>query len=71
MNLTDILGLLAPALIISSFMLKDLRKLRWVNTVGCALFVAYGVLLDMNLPIIITNAFIIGINMWQLFFVKE
>jgi hypothetical protein len=66
MDITSIVGYSASIVLIISFMLKDITKLRIVNTVGCALFVAYGYLLDVNWPIIIPNVFIMGVNVYHL-----
>jgi hypothetical protein len=66
MDITSIVGYSASLVLIISFMLKDLTQLRIVNSLGCALFVAYGILLDLNWPIIIPNVFIIGVNFFHL-----
>ena len=66
MNITEIIGYTASALLIASFMLKDITKLRVLNTLGCAFFVAYGFLLGNNWPIIIPNIFIMGVNIYHL-----
>ena len=63
----DIVGYTASALLITSFMLKDIVKLRLVNSAGCAFFIAFGFMDDPdNWPIIITNAFIICANFYHL-----
>ncbi len=46
--------------------MKEIKTLRIINCIGCTLFVAYGVLLDFSLPIIITNVAIVGINIYYL-----
>jgi hypothetical protein len=54
--------------------MKDVKKLRLVNMVGCLLFVIYGFMMPtirVGLPIIITNAAIMGINMYYSFVVKQ
>ncbi len=66
MNVTEIIGYSASVLLIVSFMLNDLTKLRVMNTLGCAFFVAYGFMLGNNWPIIIPNVFIIGVNTYHL-----
>jgi hypothetical protein len=65
-SLTEWAGYLASIVVLISFLMKDFIKLRIVNSVGCALFVAYGFLLNMSFPIIITNSVIIGINVFFL-----
>jgi hypothetical protein len=62
-------GYLASLAVLISFTMKDLKKLRMINAVGCLLFVLYGFLipsLRVGLPIIITNFAILGINIYHL-----
>ena len=65
-TLTEWIGYIAMAALLVSFMMKDVTKLRIINSFGCGLFVAYGVLLDIAWPIVITNAAIICINAYYL-----
>ncbi len=65
-NFTDIIGYIASAVVLISFIMKEIKTLRIINCIGCTLFVAYGVLLDFSLPIIITNVAIVGINIYYL-----
>ena len=60
-NYTELLGYLASLVILISFLMKDIKKLRIINCVGCGLFVMYGVLL-FSIPLIITNVAIMVIN---------
>lgn len=66
MNATDFIGYLASFLVLFSFLMKKMKSLRIINTLGCTLFVAYGFLLDFSWPIIITNLAIIIINIYYL-----
>ena len=66
MSLTEWIGYLASAVLLVSFMMKDVNKLRIVNSVGAMLFVIYGIMLATSWPIIITNTAIIGINLYYL-----
>lgn len=66
---TEIVGYFASFFVLLSFFNKDMRKLRLVNSLGCALFVLYGVLLG-SIPIIITNVAILLVNGYYLFFKK-
>lgn len=70
-TLADLVGYIASAVVLASFIVKDLRKIRIVNSFGCALFVLYGVLLGWNWPIIITNVAIMVVNVYYLFFAKS
>lgn len=69
-SVTDWVGYLASALVLVSFLMKNLKNLRLVNTLGCSAFVVYGFLLG-SVPVIVTNLAIIGINFYYLFFKKQ
>lgn len=58
----DLIGYGASLLVLISFLMKDIKKLRTINSIGCLLFVVYGVMLNYSIPIILTNAAILGIN---------
>ena len=68
---TELVGYLAMLFLLFSFLMKDIRRLRTLNTLACALFVAYGFLLDISWPIIISNSAIFGINLYYLFIKKN
>lgn len=63
---TDWIGYLAMATLLVSFLMKNVTKLRIINSIGCALFVIYGIMLAISWPIIIANSAIICINMYYL-----
>jgi len=67
---TEWVGYLAMAVLLVSFMMKNVTKLRIINSVGCALFVIYGSLIAQY-PIVITNVSIILINFYYLFVKKN
>ena len=71
LSLTELIGYMAMALLLVSFMMKDVTKLRIINSFGCAFFVAYGVMLVTSWPIIITNSAIISINLYYLLIKKN
>ena len=74
LTLIEIVGYLASIVVLCSFMMKDVKKLRMVNMVGCLLFVMYGFMMPtfrIGLPIIITNAAIMGINVYYSFIAKQ
>lgn len=66
-NTTEIVGYIGSAFVLFSFLFADMHKLRMINIVGCALFIAYGFLLHTSWPIIITNVSIVLINAYHLF----
>lgn len=68
---TELVGYLAMLFLLVSFLMKDISRLRTLNTLACALFVAYGFLLDISWPIVISNSAIFGINLYYLFFKKN
>jgi len=63
---TEWVGYLASVVLIISFMMKNVNTLRIVNSVGALLFVVYGILLAISWPIIITNGFILMLNVYYL-----
>ena len=65
---TEYVGYAAMLTLMIAFMMKKLRTLRIVNTMGAILFVVYGIMLSpISYPIIITNAFIAMVNLYYLF----
>jgi O-antigen/teichoic acid export membrane protein len=65
-NFTEIIGYLGSLGILLSFAMKDMKKLRIINTIGCAIFVLYGYLLHYSFPIIVTNLAIMCLNIYYL-----
>ncbi|HEY4797480.1 MAG TPA: uroporphyrinogen decarboxylase [Bacteroidia bacterium] len=63
---TEIVGYIACASVLISFLMKEIKTLRMVNIIGCVLFVAYGILLNTSWPVIITNVAIIVVNIYYL-----
>lgn len=61
-------GYAASIGVLVSFLMKEINTLRKVNSIGCALFVLYGLMLPIKigLPIIITNLVILIINLYSL-----
>jgi hypothetical protein len=65
-NYTEYIGYLASALVLVSFLMKNMTYLRIINTVGCVFFILYGLLLP-SIPIVITNVAIVLVNLYYLF----
>lgn len=65
MNLVEILGYIAMILVASSFLLKDVIKLRLVNTLGAMCFVIYGLMIG-SLPVTGLNIFVVGVNSYYI-----
>lgn len=64
--LTQFVGYVASFLVVLSFMLKDIKKIRMVNLMGCVCFVLYGFFNGLLWPIIIPNAFLCAIQLYHL-----
>ncbi len=65
-SLTEYLGYVASLVIMISFVMKNVITLRIINAIGGLLFIVYGVLLSMSIPIIATNTFVVGVNVYYL-----
>ena len=65
-TITEWVGYAASLALIISFMMKNINTLRIINSLGAILFVAYGIMLQTSYPIIITNAFILMVNVYYL-----
>lgn len=52
--------------VLISVLMKDIKKLRMINTISCIMFVIYGVALGAY-PIVIMNSLVIIINIWRLY----
>lgn len=65
MNWVEIFGYLAMCVVLISMTLKDIKKLRIVNSISCLMFVFYGIMLHAY-PIIIMNILVILINLYRI-----
>lgn len=64
-NYTEYIGYAATIFLMISFLLKDMKKLRMVNTVACMFFIIYGYYIG-SIPIMLSNAFISCVNLYYL-----
>ncbi|MBS9940219.1 YgjV family protein [Vibrio alginolyticus] len=64
-NMVEILGYAASIMVAISLTMKDIVKLRILNFIGCALFTAYGLMID-SWPVVLTNGFIACVNIYFL-----
>ena len=69
-ELTEWVGYLAMTVLLVSFMMKNVIKLRIINSIGCLFFVIYGLMISQY-PIVITNLAIILINLYYLLLKKD
>jgi len=60
---TEYFGYIASALVLVSFLMKNMTYLRIINSVGCAFFIIYGTLLG-SVPIVLTNTAIVMVNFY-------
>jgi len=65
-SITEWVGYLASVALIISFMMKNVKTLRIINSVGAVFFIIYGYMLHTSWPIIITNVFILLTNIYYL-----
>ncbi|NEW78567.1 MAG: uroporphyrinogen decarboxylase [Gelidibacter sp.] len=70
-TITEWVGYAASLALIISFMMKNINTLRIINSLGAVLFVVYGIMLETSYPIIITNAFILMVNVYYLTFKRK
>lgn len=61
----ELIGYLASVLIALSLLMVNIVRLRVINLLGCLAFVTYGVLIH-SMPIVISNGFILIINIYYL-----
>ena len=64
----EIFGYIGTVLVLGSFLVEDIFKLRVVNTIGSAFWIIYGVGTSAQ-PTIIVNICMICIHMW--WFIKH
>ena len=65
MDMIEILGYVASILVASSFFMKDVVKLRTINTFGAIGFVIYGLLLP-TYPVAFLNTLVAGANIYYI-----
>ncbi len=66
---TEWIGHMASVVVLSSFLMKDMLKLRIVNMSGAIIFLAYGILIH-SWPVITTNSVIFFIHVYYLLIKK-
>ena len=71
MDTTELVGYIAMAFLVVSFLPKQIRRIRLINFIGCSLFVLYGILLVWKWPLIVSNGLIALIQIYYLFIAKN
>ena len=61
----DLIGFLASAIILVSFAVKDIIKLRIINSIGSVVWIIYACLIHNN-PTIFVNVAVLIIHTWWL-----
>ena len=61
----EVFGYISMIIALVSMMMKDIKTLRIVNSIACAMFVVYGFILGAY-PIVIMNILVIIINVHQI-----
>lgn len=61
----DIIGYIGTILVLISFAMKDIKKLRIINIIACIIFVYYSYLINA-MPNIILNILVIILNLYYL-----
>lgn len=59
-------GYLATVLCITSLMMSDIKKLRWLNLISSVIFAVYSVL-KQAYPVAVTNSLIIVVDIYYIF----
>lgn len=59
------IGYLASVVVAISLMMSNIKRLRWCNLIGAALFVAYGIAIGA-IPVVLVNFFIVLIDVYYL-----
>ena len=70
MNWIEGLGYVATIVTLISMMVKDMVYLRVINSVGCLLWIGYGMMTE-SIPVLIVNTVILGIHIFKLIELKE
>lgn len=66
----ELLGYMATFFVATSFLFKSIVHLRIVNSIGDVLFVIYGLIIA-TYPVALLNAFLVLVNLYQLYRLKK
>lgn len=65
MTSIEIFGYISMIVVLVSMTMDNIKKLRIVNSIACAMFIIYGIALGAT-PIIVMNVLVIAINLYNL-----
>ncbi|MEO9023325.1 MAG: hypothetical protein ABI237_18770 [Ginsengibacter sp.] len=63
--IATVIGYIASLFLAISLIVNNDLKFRWINALGCLFFIVYGVMIHA-IPIVLTNAFLLVINIYYL-----
>ncbi|EJP28390.1 bacterial inner membrane domain protein [Haemophilus sputorum HK 2154] len=66
----ELLGYIATFLVAVSFLCKSMTRLRAINALGATLFVIYSLIISAY-PVALLNAFLVCVNLYQLWLLKQ
>lgn len=66
MEVSELVGYSASVFVAISLLMSNMKRLRYLNTVGCVLFVIYGLWIQAY-PVALMNAFCVAVNVYYLF----
>ena len=69
-SVVECIGYFASVLCAVSLMMKDMKKLRWLNLIASAILVAYSVI-NKTYPVAVTNMFIVLIDFYYIMKLSE
>jgi hypothetical protein len=64
--MVEIFGYISMIVVLISTMMKDIKRLRLFNSIGCIMFVIYGLIME-TYPIVVMNIIVILIHFWRLY----
>lgn len=62
---TELLGYIATVAVMASFMMHEVKWLRFVNSIGCSIWILYGIQIE-SAPVVLTNVGILAINLFHI-----
>jgi hypothetical protein len=65
MSYVESLGYLASALVLATFCMRDMRRLRWLAIASNLAFIAYAVLADLA-PVLVLHLLLLPVNVQRL-----
>jgi hypothetical protein len=61
----ELLGYIGTAVVMASFMMSNVKRLRIVNSIGCSIWILYGFQIE-SMPVVLTNVGILAINLFHI-----